>query len=75
MTLHHRDRHMDTDEEASLISRRTVLRRSALGLTGIGFVTLLAACGDEEAEDEADGPTGLEELDEAPLDEDPVGGG
>lgn len=75
MTLHHHDRHADADEETSLLSRRTLLRRSALGLTGIGFATLLAACDDGEPDEDAEGPTGLDELDEAPLDEDPVGGG
>lgn len=77
MTLYHHDRHADADEETktTLLSRRTVLRRSALGLTGIGIATLFAACDDGEPDEDAEGPTGLDELDEAPLDEDPVGGG
>ena len=52
MTLHNHDRHVDADEETSLMSRRTILRRSAFGITGIGLATLLTACGDDEGEED-----------------------
>lgn len=46
------------DEEVPVVSRRTMLRRSALGLTGLGVAAVLAACGggeeDEEEEEEDD---------------------
>ena len=46
---------LETDEDMRLLSRRSVLRRSVLGITGVGLVSLLAACGgggDEEDEEE-----------------------
>lgn len=60
MTLHSDDRTLDmelteaeaTEETTGLLSRRTVLRRSALGIMGIGLAPLLAACGDDEAADD-----------------------
>lgn len=35
-----------------VMSRRTMLHRSALGLGGTGMVALLSACADEDDEDE-----------------------
>lgn len=43
-----------SEDERDLISRRTMLRRSMLGVTGIGLASLLAACGDEDDEDDID---------------------
>lgn len=77
MTLPHRERHLSLDEESSLLSRRTVLRRSALGLTGIGFATLLSACGDDDEEEEeepldADEAPDVSEPEDDPLSSDPL---
>ena len=77
MTLHNHDRHVDADEETSVISRRTILRRSAFGLTGIGLATLLTACGDDEGEedevlDEEVEEEGVEEEEGEVLEEDAV---
>lgn len=43
----------EANEDMSPMSRRTVLRRSMLGITGLGLASLLAACGedDEDLED------------------------
>jgi hypothetical protein len=46
-----------TDEGPWVLSRRTLLRRSVLGMTGIGLVSLLAACG---GDDDEDVPAGLD---------------
>lgn len=47
---------LETDEDTRLISRRGLLRRSALGITGVGLASLLVACGD----DDEDLPAGLD---------------
>jgi hypothetical protein len=74
MTIHdqQQDLNLETDEDAGLITRRTVLRRSVLGIAGVGMASLLAACG---GDDDDAGPTGADEIDDAPIDEDPAGGG
>jgi hypothetical protein len=57
MTTHRRQGAPDreTDSELRLLSRRTLLRRSALGVAGLGGVAILTACrGDEEAEKDVD---------------------
>lgn len=64
MPLDHRTDLLDSDEEPTLLSRRGLLRRSVYGITGIGLVSVLAACDDDDDEDEAEGPTGLEDVDE-----------
>lgn len=53
MIPHKQHQHPDieTDEDMQLRSRRTVLRRSALGIAGVGLASLLAACGGDEEED------------------------
>ena len=33
------------------LSRRTVMRRAALGVTGVGLTALLAACGEDDEGD------------------------
>jgi hypothetical protein len=55
----------ETDDDRSLLSRRSILRRSVLGITGIGMASLLAACGGDE-EEEAEGAVeeGKEEVEE-----------
>ena len=42
---------LETGDDSRLLSRRSILRRSVLGITGVGLASLLAACGDDE-EDE-----------------------
>ena len=42
---------LETDDDRRLLSRRSILRRSVFGITGIGVASLLAACGGDE-EDE-----------------------
>lgn len=69
MTLHHRDRRLNADKETGLLSRRAVLRRSALGFSGIGLATLLSAC----ADDDDDGDGAIEGIDvDEPAEDDPV---
>ena len=41
---------LKTDDDRRLLSRRSLLRRSVLGITGVGLASLLAACGDDEEE-------------------------
>jgi hypothetical protein len=68
----HQHLDLETGEDARLVSRRTVLRRSVLGIAGVGMAALLAACG---GDDEDEGPTGVDAIDDQPIDEDPAGGG
>ena len=42
---------LETDDDMRLLSRRSILRRSVLGITGIGVASLLAACGGDEEEE------------------------
>lgn len=54
---------LSTDHR-SLLTRRTVLRRSTLGLTGVSLASLLSACGwweDEEDDGEDNGEVVEEE--------------
>lgn len=72
-----------SDDDVSTFSRRSLFHRSALGLGGISMITLLAACGDDDDDDDEEGeeieedtnPSGIDDIDDAPLDDDPVGGG
>ena len=50
----------ELDDATSVQSRRTLLRRSLLGITGIGLASLLAACGDED--DDEDGENEVETI-------------
>jgi hypothetical protein len=62
MTMHQHQNALDreTDDVMTGLSRRTLLRRSFLGITAVGSVSLLTACrSDEEAEKDVD-----EEVDE-----------
>ncbi len=68
MALDHRTDLQNSHEGPTLLSRRGLLRRSVYGITGIGLVSLLVACDDDDHE--AEGPTGIEDIDEAPFDED-----
>ncbi len=70
MTLHHRDRSLDLepDEETVLLSRRVVLRRSMVGIVGVGFASLLAACGGDD--DDIEDPIVDEPVGDDPLPED-----
>lgn len=57
---------LETDDDKHLMSRRSVLRRSVFGITGIGVASLLAACGgDEEEEVEGAVEEGEEEVEGA----------
>jgi hypothetical protein len=55
---------LDGTEAVPLLPRRTLLRRSLLGLTAAGLAPLLAACGgdDDEPDDEdtSDSPSGTD---------------
>lgn len=75
MTLYRHSDHPDTDKDPRLLSRRTILHRSALGITGVGATALLAACGDDEDDAPADEPDPVETedtdaMDSVPLDPD-----
>ena len=50
MTPHHQHEQVDleTGDDLRLISRRTLLRRSVLGIGGGAAVSLLVACGGDE---------------------------
>ncbi len=55
MALYPLDQQQDIDqpemtpsEDTSRVSRRTLMRRSVLGVAGIGLATLLTACDDED---------------------------
>ena len=39
---------LETGDDMRRLSRRSILRRSVLGITGVGLVSLLAACGGDE---------------------------
>jgi hypothetical protein len=56
MILHRQHQHLDSepDEDVSVMSRRAILRRSLLGITGAGLASLLVACGGEEEDSEDD---------------------
>ena len=68
MKPHHQDDRLDpeTNEEMRPLTRRTLLRRSAIGFTAAALAPLLAACGadGDEAEDAAD--DAIEEVDDPP---------
>jgi hypothetical protein len=51
----------EPDEVSPVQSRRTLLRRSLLGITGVGLAALLAACGDED-DDEDNGENEVETI-------------
>lgn len=57
----------DTSDERlhALVSRRRVLHRSLLGITGVGLAGFLAACGDDEEEPATSGE-GADDPDEEP---------
>ena len=82
MTLHDHDQHPAVDEaqaelpadEAPMMSRRTVLRRSFLGVTGIGLTSMLSACGWwEDEEDDADDDEGVVDGDDEVIGDDEEG--
>lgn len=56
-SVQHQHPDPETDEDTRLMSRRTILRRSLLGITGAGLASLLVACGgdEEDAEDDEAG--------------------
>lgn len=68
MTLHHQTERLNPgrEEEESPISRRTILRRSAAGITGLVLAPLLVACGDEEEDPEE----AVDEINDPPDDPD-----
>lgn len=53
-SLQHQHPDPETDEDTRLMSRRTILRRSLLGITGAGLASLLVACGGDEEDVEDD---------------------
>ncbi|HEV2128666.1 MAG TPA: hypothetical protein VGR22_08620 [Thermomicrobiales bacterium] len=68
-----RNEHLNIDEEMTLLSRRAMLRRSVLGITGVGLTALLAACDDDEDDDEDAAGEGIDPedaMDSIPLDPD-----
>jgi len=60
----HHDLAPGPDEDTTLLSRRSLLRRPLLGITAVGAVALLAACGgddgDSEDEESSDSPSGTD---------------
>lgn len=45
---YHQPPDRETGEDRWVLSRRTLLRRSVPGMTGIGLISLLAACGGDD---------------------------
>ena len=60
---------LETGDDMRRLSRRSILRRSVLGITGVGLVSLLAACGGDEEEEEEEGVVEGEEEEEGVVEE------
>lgn len=73
----------EPDEEiAPALTRRTFLQRSMFGVTAVGLTGFLAACGDDEDDEDSgedeedsdeDNPSGIEDIDEGQNEEGPAG--